>query len=370
MPLTQKANANIKSFARFKSRKLKEVGRVVDQVNPTQDLCAIHTAADLRPPQVDALEAVPICAASFNLQLEPVRFLNDRQRSFDIDLVTSQLPQGCLSFLHPTLSHKPPRTLRHKKDTRNDDCNPKPLQRKGQRVCPVIVERLRPGSDAVGQELPYNKAQIHKTSEMSSQCHGTYLGRISRGNDNVASQDQTPKQFTHQQYLKAPRKELNEHQGARQCYAGRKSPLAPKEIHRICCKQCADDLTHRITHRQTGLPRRGNDVFALKQIAKVATELGRGVQIAEQLRVKGEHNHTEGDKGRPADGRRIELACFREGEVVLGADRKGCSGCFSDGGLGEVIVACCGRLGEGGGSHGVVSDGVVLLLYLPSPSSP
>lgn len=49
------------------------------------------------------------------------------------------------------------------------------------------------------------------------------------------------------------------------------------------------------------------------EIAKVFAELRHGVQVAQELRVEGEHYDAHGDEGGPQDGGGVEGAGLKKG---------------------------------------------------------
>lgn len=288
---TQENNPHPKSHARGQASELEEVSTIVDKINPTQNLSAVNTTANLSPAQVHTTEAVPIGTSRLKLHLKPIRLLDHSQRSHDINLLTRQPAQRDLSLVPPALADQPPRALRDEEKSRDDDGDPDPLQRERQAIRPVVIHSLRPRRDAVGNELAHDEAQVDVASEMPPQRDGAHLAGV-RGRDNdIATQYQTPKELTDQQDRQGAREELDEDQRASQHNAGGKGPFPPEEVHRVRGEEGAHDLAHGVAHGQARLPGGRDDIAVLEGVSEVSLELGRGVEVAEELGVEGEHNY-------------------------------------------------------------------------------
>lgn len=288
---TQENNPHPKSHACGQASELKEVSTIVDKINPTQNLRAVNPTADLGPAQVHTTEAVPIGTTRLELHLKPIRLLDHSQRSHDIDLLTRQPAQRDLSLVPPALADQPPRALRHEKQPRDDDGDPDPLQRERQAIRPVVIHSLRPGRDAIGDKLAHDEAQVDIASEVPPQRDRAHLASIRRSNHHIATQDQPPEELADQQDRQGAREELDEDQGASQHNAGSKGPLAPEEVHRVRGEEGAHDLAHGVAHGQARLPGGRDDVAAVVGVSEVSLELGRGVEVAEELGVEGEHDY-------------------------------------------------------------------------------
>lgn len=185
-------------------------------------------------------------------------------------------------------------------------------------------ERLGAGGDAVGEQLAHDKAQVDVAGQVAAQGHGTHLGGIRGRNHDVAPEHEPAEQFADEQDGQRAREKLHKDERAREHHAGAVRALAPQRVHGVRGAQRADDLAHGIAHAETALPRRRQDVRAAVLVAKVAAELWRCVQVADELRVKGEHDYAQRHKRGPADRGWVAPACLRKREIVLGLERERC----------------------------------------------
>lgn len=154
----------------------------------------------------------------------------------------------------------------------------------------MVVHGLRPRRDAVGDELAHDEAQVDVAGEVAAQRDGAHLAGVRGGDDDVATQDEAAEELADQQDRQGAGEELDEDQGAGEDDAGGEGPLAAEEVHRVRREERANDLPHGVAHGQARLPGGRDDVAAVVGVAEVSLELGRGVQVAEELGVKGEHD--------------------------------------------------------------------------------
>jgi len=133
---TKEADAHGERVFCWEAGELEEVNRVADQADAAQHLRAVDTNRDFGSSTIDALKAVPISAAHFQLLFEAVGLDDSHEVLLYIYLGRGKPAQNHLCLGEAALADEPPWALWDEEEAGDDHDAPEPLQMVSRAIIP------------------------------------------------------------------------------------------------------------------------------------------------------------------------------------------------------------------------------------------